>query len=122
MKYLFQLGIIFLVSLLGDFLSAALGLGIPGNVIGMLLMLGLLLSGVLKAPHIQETSDFLLKNMVLFFIPPIVDLIGVYGIIKEYIPAILVISLVTTIVTFYTTYLAVCLVTRLERTLRRKRA
>jgi holin-like protein len=122
MKLLFQLGIIFLISILGDFLSALLDIGIPGNVIAMLLMFGLLLSGMLKASHIKETSDFLLKNMVLFFIPPIVNLIGVYDIIRSYVPAILVISVTTTVATFYATYLTVCLITRLQRALGGKRA
>jgi len=122
MKILLQLGIIFLIAMFGNFLSELLDIGIPGNVMAMLLMLGLLLSGLLKASKIKDASDFLLKNMVVFFIPLTVNLIGVYDLIKSYVPTILVISVVTTVSTFYVTYLTVCLVSRLQKASGRKRA
>lgn len=54
---------------LGEIVSRGLAVPIPGNVIGMVLLLGALLTGIVQLGWIQEASELLLSHMALFFIP-----------------------------------------------------
>ena len=44
-------------------------LPIPGNVVGMILLLILLLTGVIKLEWVNDAASFLLRHLVFFFIP-----------------------------------------------------
>ena len=71
----------------GEFISRLLDLPIPGNVIGMaLLLLGLILN-LVDIKWLEEAADFLLSNMALFFVPAGVGVM-VYGdlIAAEWLP------------------------------------
>lgn len=66
---IFQLFILGLLNELGYLIVGWLNLPIPGNVLGMILLFILLLTGVLKLEWINEVASFLLKHLVFFFIP-----------------------------------------------------
>jgi holin-like protein len=58
-----------LFQLCGEIISRALDLPIPGNVMGMgLLLLGLIV-GWIDVKWIEEAAEILLSNMTLFFVP-----------------------------------------------------
>jgi holin-like protein len=69
-KILKQLSIILGIWFVGEMISKLSGIPIPGNVIGMIILLLLLVFKVIKVDTIKETSEFMLKNMGIFFIPP----------------------------------------------------
>ena len=69
MKIIKQIGIIFAICWISTVIEALLPFSFPASVIGMILLLLCLITGVLKIHHIQEKSDFLLSNMAFFFIP-----------------------------------------------------
>ncbi|MBM7583872.1 holin-like protein [Bacillus pakistanensis] len=48
---------------------ALLDLPIPGNIIGMLLLFILLVTGVVKLEWIFDVSNFLLTHLAFFFVP-----------------------------------------------------
>ncbi|MDW7732335.1 MAG: CidA/LrgA family protein [Methanolobus sp.] len=98
MKYLFQFGTILLVCLLGDFLHTSLDLPIPGNVMGMLLLLILLLTGIVKLSMIEDVSNFMLKHLSFFFIPAAVGLITCFSILEGKWTALMFISVVSTFI------------------------
>lgn len=75
-----QIGILFLVSLLGEWITQFLHLPVPGSVVGMILLFGLLCGGILKIGQIQQVSDFLLKHMAFFFVPVAVGLMNYWNI------------------------------------------
>ena len=68
-KLLVQIGIVFGICLLGEWIASLLPFVFPSSVISMILLFLLLLIGLLKVEHIREKTDFLLKNMAFFFIP-----------------------------------------------------
>ena len=54
---------------LGELLSRWLAMPIPGNVLGMGLLLFLLSTGVVRVEWLEEAAELLLSHMALFFIP-----------------------------------------------------
>lgn len=65
--------------------SAAAWLGLPfsGGVVGLIVMVGLLLAGVLRPSAIEHGADWLLSNMLLFFIPLVVSVVQFTGLLKQ---------------------------------------
>jgi holin-like protein len=58
--------------LLGIAGNTLLHIPLPGNVLGMLLLLGALFAGWVKLSWFENTARFLLRHMMLFFAPTIV--------------------------------------------------
>lgn len=73
--------------LFGEVLSRGSGVPIPGNVIGMALLLVALGSGLVKLAWVEEAAELLLSHMALFFVPAGVGVM-VYGglIAREWLP------------------------------------
>lgn len=64
-----QLGILCVLNEIGKWCSAFFHLPIPGSIIGMLLLLILLVSGILKERLLIDGAGFLLKHFSFFFLP-----------------------------------------------------
>lgn len=97
MKYILQFGIILLISFIGELLNRVIPLPIPASIYGMLILFTALCTGVLKLSHVRETGKFLITIMPLMFIAPAVGLIESWEIMQEFIVAIIIISIVSTI-------------------------
>ena len=69
MKYFMQFGILCGMSLAGELLQRALGLPVPGNVLGMLLLLVCLQCGIIKPAQVEGTARMLVGSMALLFVP-----------------------------------------------------
>ncbi|ERI95590.1 LrgA family protein [Clostridiales bacterium oral taxon 876 str. F0540] len=107
MKFLRQFAIILVICFAGEALHRFLRLPIPGSVIGMILLLLGLTSGIIKLKHIEETSDFLLNHLAFFFVPAGVGIISSLDVMKgNWIP-IFTIILISTIVVMVTTGITV---------------
>ena len=113
MKYIKQLGIIFSVCWLSAIVEHVLPFPFPASVIGMLLMLVLLLTGILKIEQVQDAATFLLANMTFFFVPVNSGLINYLDILKESWLSILIICFLSTIATFAVTAYTIKFVNRL---------
>lgn len=98
MKYMKQLGIIAAVSFWGEILNKLLPFPIPASVYGLVTMVILLLTGIVKLEMIEETADFLMSVMVLFFIPSSVGLMTSFDALKGNVLKIVAMCLVSTIV------------------------
>lgn len=114
-KYLVQFGVILVVCFLGDFLHRALDLPIPGNVMGMLLLLFFLLTGIIKLHMIEDVSNFMLKNLSFFFVPAGVGLITCFSILQGKWTALTIISVVSTVIIAATTGITVQILMRRRR-------
>jgi len=100
MKYLKQFAIIVLICLVGELIVSFLPFGFPGNIMAMILLVGLLASKIMKEEHIKETSDFLLEIIGLFLIPVSVGIIEHFEIIRMVGVQLLLISIITLVLTF----------------------
>ncbi len=67
---------------------AALGVPMPGSVIGMLILATSLSTGIVKKRWIEGTATFLLRNMALFFVPAGVGLMAHVSIFRAHWGAI----------------------------------
>ena len=61
-------GFILLFLTIGEAIALT-GIGLPGNVIGMVMLALALAVGVVKLDAVKPASDVLLKNLAFFFIP-----------------------------------------------------
>ncbi len=97
-KYLVQSGIILLVCFAGDLLQTFLNLPVPGNITGMLLLLVLLLTGLVKLPMIEDVGNFMLKHLSFFFIPAAVGLITCFSVLEGKWAVLIFISVISTFI------------------------
>ncbi|MBE0596208.1 MAG: CidA/LrgA family protein [Desulfuromonadales bacterium] len=92
------LAILLLLQLVGELISRGFDLPIPGNVIGMGLLLLALGVGVVRLEWVQEATELLLSHLALFFVPAGVGVMTYFGLIeREWLP-ILVSMVVSTFV------------------------
>lgn len=84
--------------LLGAIVSKLINGIIPASVIGMILLFLALMIKWVKPEKVKPTADFLLSNLLLFFVPVACGVIGSYILFKDYIWAILVSSIISTII------------------------
>ena len=120
MEIIVQIGIVFGVCLVGQFISCCLPVAVPASVIGMLLLLLLLCFRILKPHHIEKKSNFLLSNMAFFFIPAGVGIMDNYSYVKGNILPLLLVCLITTVLTFGVTAATVTTVIKLQDRMREK--
>lgn len=102
MKNLKQWFIIISCLLIGNGLSAK-GIPVPGNVLGMLLLLGLLIMGITKLEDVEKVSEALIRNLALFLIPGNVALINYVDLLGEHLWPILGATLISTFIVLGTT-------------------
>ncbi len=81
------LGLAILISfqLLGIFLETVLRVPLPGPVLGMMLLALGLFSGFIKLRWVEQPGNFLLRNMMLFFIPLMVGISQYFGFLSEHL-------------------------------------
>lgn len=115
MKYIIQIGIISGISFVAEILHVLLPLPVPASVYGLLMLLIMLLTGIVKEEHIKDTADFLLSIMPLFFVPAAVALITSVESMKGNIWKLLIMCLVSTIVVMVVTGLVSQLIVRVGK-------
>lgn len=103
MKIIKQIGIIFAICWISTVIESLLPFSFPASVLGMLLLFLCLVTGILKIHHIQEKSDFLLSNMAFFFVPAGVSMINYLDVLVKNLIALVVISVISTFITFAAT-------------------
>jgi holin-like protein len=66
----------------GECLSVLMGHFVPGSVVGMMLLFIALTTKVIKPHRIEKVAHFLTGNMTIFFIPAVMGIIDLWGVIK----------------------------------------
>lgn len=107
MKLLRQLGIVLIIAFLGELISKIFHLPLPGNVLGIIILLGLLSLRIIKVEMVDDISSFLLDHLPFFFIPAGVGLISNLELLKGEGLAILLVCLISTIIVIAVTGLTI---------------
>ena len=115
MKYFKQFGIIAGVSCVGELLYAALPFPIPASVYGLVLMVILLMTKVVKLEMIEETADFLISMMGIFFVPSSVGLMNSFGVMQGSVVQLLLMCALSTVVVMVVTGLVAQFVITLKQ-------
>ena len=101
MKYIIQFEIILAISLIGELLNRLIPLPIPASIYGMAILFTALCTGIIKLSAVKETGHFLVQIMPMMFIPATVSLLESWSIMQNFLIAIIVISLVSTIIVLF---------------------
>lgn len=84
--------------LIGLWIQQTFNLFIPGSIIGMLLLFSMLLFNIIDVRWIEEGVQFVIKHMILLFIPATVGLINYLDLFKGKGMLIIVAVLLSTII------------------------
>ena len=103
MKYFKQFGIIAGVSFVGELLYAVLPFPIPASVYGLVLMVILLMTKIVKLDMIEETANFMISMMGIFFIPSSVGLMNSFGVMRGSVVQLLLMCVISTVVVMVVT-------------------
>jgi holin-like protein len=120
METLKQLGIIILILWIGNSIQAIFDLALPGNVLGMIILLTLLVSNILKLQAIEKISTTLLDHLTFLFIPTSVGVITVLYLLKGNMVSLLLIVYISLFVVMITTGLTVQFMIKLKDNKRRE--
>lgn len=88
---------ILILQLIGETLSRALGLPVPGPVLGLVLMVGLLVASRRFADLVRATAQGLLSHLSLLFVPAGVGVVGHFATLGDQTAAILLAVLGSTV-------------------------
>lgn len=69
LRFALGLALLFAFDAVGGLVVGALGLPLPGSVAGMLLLVGALATGVVRAEWVRPATRVLLPHLGLFFLP-----------------------------------------------------
>lgn len=98
-----QFLILLVINFAGVIIQNLFHLPLPGTILGMLILFVLLWTKVLKVESVEKVCDFLILNMIIFFLPPAVELLEYMTLLKTGFFKILILLIVTTIITMVVT-------------------
>lgn len=107
MKLFREALIVFGIYLIGEVIVSLTHIPIPGNIIGLLLLLIGLCTKIIKVSQVETLTNFFLDHLAFFFLPAGVSLMNSLGLIKANIIQILVVCVITTAVIITSTGLIV---------------
>ena len=115
MKYITEFLTILAVSVAGELLHAVIPLPVPASIYGLVLMLILLISGLLKPDHVESAAQFLIDIMAVMFIPAAVGLMEQWGSLADFLVPAAVITVAVTVIVLAVTGRVTQRVIRTER-------
>lgn len=98
-----QFLIILVINFAGVIIQNIFNLPLPGTILGMLILFVLLWTKVLKVESIEKVCDFLILNMIIFFLPPAVELLEYMTLLKTGFFKIIILLIITTVITMIVT-------------------
>lgn len=93
------------IGLTGNFLSSIIDKVVPGSVIGMIILFILLITRVVKADTVQETSLYLVAQLSLFILPGAISVMNLSGFSVKDIILFSLVAAVSTLLTMTVTAL-----------------
>ena len=103
MKYLRQFLIILSICCVGELLKYFIPLPIPASIYGLVLMLILLLTKIIRLDQVENAADFLIEIMPVMFIPSTAGLIASWDVLQPVLVPFCIITIVTTFIVMIST-------------------
>ncbi len=97
MRYVKQFAIIIMISFAGELLKEFLPFLVPASIYGLLIMLLLLMTGIIKVEHVKDVSTFLLDVMPVMFIPAAVGLMESWDVMQDILVPAMILCIVGTL-------------------------
>ncbi|MGZ6503239.1 MAG: CidA/LrgA family holin-like protein [Tumebacillaceae bacterium] len=94
-RIVWQVALLGLMSWVGNLISSVLHVPIPGSIVGLVLLFLLLKFGVIRMEWVEAGANFLLAELLLFFIPSTVGVIQYQNLASQAPVIVLVIGLST---------------------------
>ncbi len=94
-------GILLGFQALGSLIAGVTRLPVPGNVLGMVLLVAALMAGAIRVEWIESAADLLVDNLAFLFVPAGVGVMSYFDLIaREWLPISIsiVVSLVLVLV------------------------
>lgn len=91
-----EIAIVFGICLVCEGVVSLLPFTFPASVLSMLVLLGLLLTGILKERHIGRVCSFFVGNMAFFFLPSCVGLLEHWGTLSAVLLPFFAVAVLTT--------------------------
>ncbi len=89
-----QLFILWIINTIGFYIVETLNLTIPGNVMGLMILFLLLVTGIIPIRWVEEAANLLIKHLAFFFIPIAVGLMALGTVfLKNGIPLIIIMGI-----------------------------
>ena len=98
MKILKELSLILGILFFADLIQKFGNLPIPATVLGMIILLLCLMTGLVKLDHIENVSNFFMDHLTFLFVPSCVGVMVSWGLIRDKWGQILVLVFITTVV------------------------
>ncbi|MCI6018922.1 MAG: CidA/LrgA family protein [Clostridiales bacterium] len=98
MKLLFQFGIIAIFTFIGEILNYIIPLPIPASIYGLVLLFAALCMKIIKLEQVENAADFFLAIMPIMFVPPTVNLMTVWPVLKNNLLGLLIACIISTII------------------------
>lgn len=100
MKFLYPFVIILCFTFLGELLNYFLPLPIPASIWGLLLLFAALRLKIVKLEKIENLGNTMIGLLPLLFVPPVVNLLGCWDVVRQNLIAIMGIIFLSTIIIF----------------------
>lgn len=97
-KITVQIAILCTLAILSNFLVVQFSLPLPGSVVGIVLLFGLLQLGILRLEWIESGANLLLAELLLFFIPSAVGVVQYRSLLLSHGLAILTVVVTGSVV------------------------
>ena len=98
MTYLFQFAIIALITFIGEILNFLIPLPIPASIYGLIILFIALCTKIIRLNQIEKAADFFLTILPVLFVPPAVELMTKWSVLKDNLAGLLVTCLLSTII------------------------
>ncbi|SAK92850.1 LrgA family protein [Caballeronia hypogeia] len=121
-RVVLQSGVLAAIWVAADFVARNLALPVPGGVIGLVALLALLFCGGIAPRWVKAGADWLLSDMLLFFIPAAVAAVQYGGLFMEDGWRLALVVVAGTLMVMVAVAFAVDRAARLERRLALRRA
>lgn len=97
-KILISLALLFAMLYLGKLVVYLFPIGIPDSIVGMLLLLAGLVSGIIKVEWVMPSGRLLTRYMTLFFLPICVELMEHFDVLAQNLNALVLSNILSTMV------------------------